>query len=83
MLQGLADLFNRTGDLSGKLIDEDSLIPSADHYRTRFGSLARAYAAAGFVRLSKADLKTPVGRARQAARALRMANWGKAGRICR
>jgi DNA invertase Pin-like site-specific DNA recombinase len=83
MLQGLADLFHRTGDLTGKLIDDDSLIPSADHYRTRFGSLAHAYAAVGFVRLSKADLKTPVGRARQAARALRMANWGRAGRICR
>lgn len=83
MLQGLVNLFNRRGDLTGKLIDADTLIPSADHYRTRFGSLANAYAAVGFARLSKADLRSPVGRARQAARALRMANWGKGPQICR
>ncbi len=74
MLRGLAKLFLREGDLSKRLIDADPAIPSADHYRVRFGSMARAYGAVGFVRLSKADLISPVGQARQAARE----TWGRA-----
>jgi DNA invertase Pin-like site-specific DNA recombinase len=68
MLRGLAVLFLQAGDLTGKLIDAEPTIPSADHYRVRFGSLAAAYGRIGFLRLSDAELASPVGQARLVAR---------------
>lgn len=70
MLGGLARLFERAGDLTTALIDADPDIPSADHYRRRFGSLAAAFAQLGFVRIGAAEARSPVGRARLEARRL-------------
>jgi DNA invertase Pin-like site-specific DNA recombinase len=48
MLVMLRQLFERTGVLSGLLIDEQDGMPSSSTYRTRFGSLVRAYTLVGF-----------------------------------
>jgi DNA invertase Pin-like site-specific DNA recombinase len=48
MLKLLRHLYERTGALSGLLIDEQVDMPSSSAYRTRFGSLTRAYSLIGF-----------------------------------
>ncbi|UTP38266.1 recombinase family protein [Phenylobacterium sp. LH3H17] len=75
MLQGLARLFERAGDLTTALVDADPDIPSSDHYRKRFGSLAEAYAQLGFVRIGAAEARSQVGRARLEARRRTVLRW--------
>lgn len=48
MLALLRQLLERHGGLSGVLIDEEDGLPSSSSYRTRFGSLYRAYNLVGF-----------------------------------
>jgi len=48
MLQGLRDVFEARGFLSGLVIDEIETLPSSSVYRSRFGSLLRAYRLVGF-----------------------------------
>ena len=48
MLELLQSILNRRGDLSGLIIDEFEGCPSSSAYRSRFGSLLRAYALVGF-----------------------------------
>jgi len=48
MLQGLKDLFQERGFLSGLIIDETGNLPSSSAYRSRFGSLLRAYQLVGY-----------------------------------
>lgn len=48
MLERLRKLLNRTGSLSGLLIDEQDDMPSSSTYRQRFGGLVRAYSLIGF-----------------------------------
>ncbi|WP_312165794.1 recombinase family protein [Phenylobacterium sp.] len=75
LLCGLARLFLRERDLSPRLIDADPNIPSTDHYHRRFGSLAKAYAQIGFVRISTVDAQSAVGQARVRARELQIRVW--------
>lgn len=48
MLDLLKCLLEKHGALSGLLIDEEDGVPSSSAYRTRFGSLLRAYSLVGF-----------------------------------
>jgi DNA invertase Pin-like site-specific DNA recombinase len=48
MLHLLRHLYERTGVLSGLLIDEQEGMPSSSTYSSRFGGLVRAYALIGF-----------------------------------
>ncbi|MEC3910052.1 recombinase family protein [Sphingobium sp. CR2-8] len=48
LLQKLSEILQHTGVLSGIIIDEYDDAPSSSAYRTRFGSLLRAYALVGF-----------------------------------
>ena len=48
MLERLATLLRHTGWLSGLVIDEHDDMPSTSAYRTRFGSLLRAYKLVGY-----------------------------------
>lgn len=48
MLELLKQLLDRSGALSGLLIDEEDGVPSSSAYRNRFGSLLRAYSLIGF-----------------------------------
>lgn len=48
MLELLSGILNRRGYLSGLVIDEMEDCPSSSAFRTRFGSLLRAYALVGF-----------------------------------
>jgi DNA invertase Pin-like site-specific DNA recombinase len=48
MLERLATLLKHTGCLSGFVIDERDDMPSTSAYRTRFGSLLRAYKLVGY-----------------------------------
>jgi DNA invertase Pin-like site-specific DNA recombinase len=48
MLEGLKEVFEAQGFLSGLVIDEAEALPSSSAYRTRFGSLLRAYKLVGF-----------------------------------
>lgn len=48
MLTGLQRLLKQHGYLSGFIIDESEGLPSSSAYRTRFGSLVRAYQLIGF-----------------------------------
>jgi DNA invertase Pin-like site-specific DNA recombinase len=48
MLDGLKDLLQERGYLSGLIIDETEHLPSSSAYRSRFGSLLRAYQLIGF-----------------------------------
>jgi DNA invertase Pin-like site-specific DNA recombinase len=48
MLEGLRGLFQERGYLSGLIIDETEHLPSSSAYRSRFGSLFRAYQLVGF-----------------------------------
>lgn len=48
MLEALAKLRERTGLLSGIVIDEAEGLPSSSSYRSRFGSLLRAYRLVGY-----------------------------------
>ncbi|MBS1770555.1 MAG: recombinase family protein [Acidobacteria bacterium] len=48
MLQLLKELYDRTGALSGLLIDEQEGMPSSSVYRATFGGLVRAYSLVGF-----------------------------------
>jgi DNA invertase Pin-like site-specific DNA recombinase len=48
MLQALAGILKQRGSLSGLIIDEVDDCPSSSSFRTRFGSLLRAYALVGF-----------------------------------
>ena len=48
MLQMLRQLFEAQGVLSGLIIDEQEDLPSSSAYRSRFGSLLRAYALVGY-----------------------------------
>lgn len=48
MLSLLRDLYERSGVLSGVLIDEQDNMPSSSAYQARFGGLLRAYALIGF-----------------------------------
>lgn len=51
MLSRLKYLFERHGTISGILIDETEDMPSTTAYRTRFGSLLRAYQLIGYTPL--------------------------------
>jgi DNA invertase Pin-like site-specific DNA recombinase len=48
MLDGLKNLYNDHGFLSALVIDETEHLPSSSSYRSRFGSLLRAYQLVGF-----------------------------------
>lgn len=48
MLSMLRQLFEQHGGLSGVLIDEQDGVPSSSSYRSRFGSLCRAYSLIGY-----------------------------------
>ena len=48
MLERLASLFGDRGQLSGLIIDEIEDMPSSSAYRSRFGSLMRAYQLIGY-----------------------------------
>lgn len=48
MLGVLKDILERNGRLSGLIIDEHEGCPSSSSFRTRFGSLLRAYSLVGF-----------------------------------
>ena len=48
MLDGLKEVFEVQGFLSGLVIDEAEALPSSSAYRSRFGSLLRAYRLVGF-----------------------------------
>ena len=48
MLKMLQDVLDKEGFLSGIIIDEEEDIPSSSAYRSRFGSLLRAYQLIGF-----------------------------------
>lgn len=48
MLEGLKEVFEAQGFLSGLVIDEADALPSSSAYRSRFGSLLRAYQLVGF-----------------------------------
>ena len=48
MLEGLKEVFEAEGILSGLVIDEAEALPSSSAYRSRFGSLLRAYRLVGF-----------------------------------
>lgn len=48
MLELLCEILDRRGYLSGLIIDEMDGAPSSSSFRTRFGSLLRAYALVGF-----------------------------------
>ena len=48
MLSRLADVLSRQGSLSGLIIDETEGCPSSSSFRSRFGSLLRAYTLVGF-----------------------------------
>jgi len=48
MLELLRQLLDRSGALSGLLIDEEDGVPSSSAYRNPFGSLLRAYSLIGF-----------------------------------
>jgi DNA invertase Pin-like site-specific DNA recombinase len=48
MLDRLAQLLQRHGSLSGLIIDESEECPSSSAFRSRFGSLLRAYTLVGF-----------------------------------
>ena len=48
MLEGLKEVFEAQGFLSGLVIDEAEALPSSSAYQSRFGSLLRAYRLVGF-----------------------------------
>ena len=48
LLERLTDLLSRKGCLSGLVIDEVEDMPSSSTYRSRFGSLVRAYELVGY-----------------------------------
>lgn len=48
MLEVLKRILDQHGELSGLIIDEDENCPSSSSFRTRFGSLLRAYSLVGF-----------------------------------
>jgi hypothetical protein len=48
MLEGLKEVFEAQGFLSGLVIDEAEALPSSSAYRSRFGSLLRVYQLVGF-----------------------------------
>jgi DNA invertase Pin-like site-specific DNA recombinase len=48
MLQALKELWARCGRISGLLIDEQEAMPSSAAFRSRFGSLVRAYQLIGY-----------------------------------
>jgi hypothetical protein len=48
MLERLTTLLSQRGSLSGLVIDEHDDMPSSSAYRTRFGSLVRAYRLVGY-----------------------------------
>jgi DNA invertase Pin-like site-specific DNA recombinase len=48
MLSALKQILERNGNLSGLIIDEAEGCPSSSCFRTRFGSLLRAYTLVGF-----------------------------------
>ncbi len=48
MIEGLKEVFVAEGFLSGLVIDEAEALPSSSAYRSRFGSLLRAYQLVGF-----------------------------------
>jgi hypothetical protein len=48
MIERLSALLKRTGWLSGLVIDEHDDMPSSSAYRSRFGSLLRAYRLVGY-----------------------------------
>jgi hypothetical protein len=43
LLDALRAILKRQGTLSGLIIDEENDLPSSSAYRSRFGSLLRAY----------------------------------------
>ena len=49
MLERLAGILERNGFLSGLIIDEADECPSSSSFRSRFGSLLRAYTLVGFL----------------------------------
>ena len=78
LLRGLARLYLEKGDLSSSLVDADPRLPSADHCRIRFGSMANAYARIGFVRIGEQEAASAMGRARLQAREAQVRAWAQA-----
>jgi DNA invertase Pin-like site-specific DNA recombinase len=70
-LRRLAALYEACGHLNTDLINRAADLPAATHYAKRFGGLLNAYALVGFVPLTAAQRRSPVGRARLAAAAAR------------
>ena len=48
LLDALRAILKRQGQLSGLIIDEENDLPSSSAYRSRFGSLLRAYRLIGY-----------------------------------
>ena len=48
LLNALRAILERQGTLSGLIIDEENDLPSSSAYRSRFGSLLRAYRLIGY-----------------------------------
>ena len=48
LLDALRAIMKRQGTLSGLIIDEENDLPSSSAYRSRFGSLLRAYRLIGY-----------------------------------
>jgi DNA invertase Pin-like site-specific DNA recombinase len=67
LLARLRQLLDRTGSLSGKIIDNTTGMPSAHTYAERFGTLCRAYKLIGFE-------ASPESRRGRAERTLRLSN---------
>jgi DNA invertase Pin-like site-specific DNA recombinase len=63
-LRRLAELHRTTGYLNAKVISAAPDVPSVTYYCGRFGSIRTVYALVGFVPMTRAQLLSPVGRAR-------------------
>lgn len=59
MLAQLAALYAKTGDLSGALINRQTDMATLNSYKSRFGSLTKAYALVGYHRKSGAPRRPP------------------------
>jgi DNA invertase Pin-like site-specific DNA recombinase len=80
-LRRLADLYQACGHLNAALINQAEDLPSASHYRTRFGSLGNAFAQVGFVPFPPSQRNSPVSRARLAAAEARARQWRAGNRL--
>jgi hypothetical protein len=64
LLEQLKRLYAEAGQLSGVLIDQAPDMPSSATYRTRFGSLARAYEMIGYTPVSHIRVRESRGQGR-------------------